>query len=238
MDMSVQLRTASGTLCTLSLSFNDDGPLGERAATIGDTGTYVARYDELNTGHGETVELASAPGVHLQDREFVAAIHAGRRPEADVTVVLPSYRILAKLEEQLDGARYQPCVTGFVMRPTPSTSTVIRVAGPHNSCGPAGVADPTRRPGRARCRPGASVTVAALKPAQQSLDRSVTAPYSTSAGPRRSDGRDAEGVRSAISSRVTTCGPTGTNVSTDLLSITWYRSRPSLASGDGRSTMV
>jgi len=109
MDMSVQLRTASGTLCTLSLSFNDDGPLGSVFRYIGDTGTYVARYDELNTGHGEPVELASADtGVHLQDREFVAAIHAGRRPEADVTVVLPSYRILAKLEEQLDAPATSP----------------------------------------------------------------------------------------------------------------------------------
>jgi 2-hydroxy-4-carboxymuconate semialdehyde hemiacetal dehydrogenase len=105
MDMSVQLRTSGGTLCTLSLSFNNDGPLGSVFRYIGDTGTYLARYDDLFTGHEEPVDLSAVPvpqnGIEGQDREFVAAIRQGREPESSVRAVLPSYRVLADLDAQL-----------------------------------------------------------------------------------------------------------------------------------------
>jgi 2-hydroxy-4-carboxymuconate semialdehyde hemiacetal dehydrogenase len=106
MDMSVQLRTSGGTLCTLSLSFNHDGPQGSVFRYITDTGTYIARYDDLTTGHGALVDLSSAGvpanGVEGQDREFLAAITRGRPPESGIESVLPSYRVLAGLHEQLD----------------------------------------------------------------------------------------------------------------------------------------
>ena len=105
MDLSVQLRTSGGALCTLSLSFNHDGPQGSVFRYITDKGTYIARYDELTTGHGEPVDLSSvrvpANGIEGQDREFIAAIAQGRRPESDITSVLPSYRVLAGLHERL-----------------------------------------------------------------------------------------------------------------------------------------
>lgn len=105
MDMSVQLRTSGGVICTLSLSFNNDGPLGSMFRYIGDTGTYVARYDELATGHGETVDLSGTPvpqnGIEGQDREFVDSIREGREPESSIAAVLPSYRVLAVLAAQL-----------------------------------------------------------------------------------------------------------------------------------------
>lgn len=105
MDMAISLRTESGAICLLSLSFNNDGPLGTFFRYIGDTGTYVARYDDLETGHGEPIDVSqvdvSMDGIELQDREFVAAIREGREPNASVAQVLPCYRTLAALEEQL-----------------------------------------------------------------------------------------------------------------------------------------
>lgn len=106
MDMSIQLRTENGAICTLSLSFNNDGPLGTFFRYIGDTGTYLARYDDLTTGKDEPIDVSgvdvSMDGIELQDREFVAAIREGREPNASIAQVIPCYRTLAALEEQLD----------------------------------------------------------------------------------------------------------------------------------------
>ncbi|MHB1970146.1 MAG: Gfo/Idh/MocA family oxidoreductase [Acidimicrobiales bacterium] len=105
MDMSIQLKTARDQLCTLSLSFNNDGPLGTTFRYIGDTGTYVARYDDLVTGRDEPIDVShvavSTDGIELQDREFLAAIDEGREPNASVHQVLDCYRVLGELEAQL-----------------------------------------------------------------------------------------------------------------------------------------
>ena len=108
MDMSIQLKSSSGAICTLSLSFNNDGPLGTFFRYIGDTGTYLARYDDLFNGKEEKIDVSkvdvSMNGIELQDREFVAAIHAGREPNSSVAKVLPCYRTLHQLEQQLNAA--------------------------------------------------------------------------------------------------------------------------------------
>jgi len=105
MDMSIQLQAANGALCTLSLSFNNDGPLGTFFRYIGDHGTYIARYDDLVTGRDEKIDVTavdvSVNGIELQDREFFAAIRAGREPNASVAQVLPCYEVLHRLELQL-----------------------------------------------------------------------------------------------------------------------------------------
>jgi len=105
MDMSIQLKSVTGAICTLSLSFNNDGPLGTYFRYIGDTGTYLARYDDLYTGKDEKIDVTqvavSMNGIELQDREFVAAIREGREPNASVAQVLPCYRTLHELERQL-----------------------------------------------------------------------------------------------------------------------------------------
>jgi 2-hydroxy-4-carboxymuconate semialdehyde hemiacetal dehydrogenase len=105
MDMSIQLKAASGAICTLSLSFNNDGPLGTFFRYIGDTGTYLARYDDLFNGKDEKIDVSgvdvSMNGIELQDREFFAAIKAGREPNASVSQVLPCYEVLHRLEQQL-----------------------------------------------------------------------------------------------------------------------------------------
>src|SRR3954467_7431999 len=99
MDMSIQLRAASGAICTLSLSFNNDGPLGTFFRYIGDTGTYIARYDELVTGRDQPIDVSgvavSMNGIELQDREFIAAIRERREPESSVAQVIDCYRVLA-----------------------------------------------------------------------------------------------------------------------------------------------
>jgi 2-hydroxy-4-carboxymuconate semialdehyde hemiacetal dehydrogenase len=105
MDMSIQLRTVSGAICTLSLSFNNDGPLGTFFRYICDNGTYIARYDDLVTGREQPVDVAkvavSMNGIELQDREFFAAIRERREPNASVAQVLPCYRTLHELEQSL-----------------------------------------------------------------------------------------------------------------------------------------
>lgn len=109
MDMSIQLKAESGAICTLSLSFNNEGPLGTFFRYICDNGTWLARYDDLVTGKEEAVDVSgvdvSMNGIELQDREFVAAIREGREPNASVAQVLPCYRVLDALEKQLEAAR-------------------------------------------------------------------------------------------------------------------------------------
>ena len=105
MDMSIQLKSENGAICTLSLSFNNDGPLGTFFRYIGDTGTWIARYDDLVTGREEPVDVSgvdvSMNGIELQDREFIAAISEGREPNSSVAQVLPCYRVLDQLGRQL-----------------------------------------------------------------------------------------------------------------------------------------
>jgi len=105
MDMSIQLKAANGAICTLSLSFNNDGPLGTFFRYIGDTGTYIARYDDLVNGKEEKIDVSkvdvSMNGIELQDREFFAAIREGREPNASVAQVLPCYQVLHDLDQQL-----------------------------------------------------------------------------------------------------------------------------------------
>ncbi len=105
MDMSIQLKAENGAICTLSLSFNNDGPLGTFFRYIGDTATYIARYDDLFTGKDEKIDVSkvdvSMNGIELQDREFFAAIREGREPNSSVAQVLPCYQTLDALEKQL-----------------------------------------------------------------------------------------------------------------------------------------
>jgi 2-hydroxy-4-carboxymuconate semialdehyde hemiacetal dehydrogenase len=105
MDMSIQLKAQNGAICTLSLSFNNDGPLGSFFRYVGDTGTYIARYDDLFTGREQKIDVSkvdvSMNGIELQDREFFAAIREGREPNASVSQVLPCYQVLHELSRQL-----------------------------------------------------------------------------------------------------------------------------------------
>jgi 2-hydroxy-4-carboxymuconate semialdehyde hemiacetal dehydrogenase len=107
MDMSIQLKSSKGQLCTLSLSFNNEGPLGTFFRYIGDTGTYVARYDDLIDGRDTVIDVSkvdvSMDGIELQDREFLAAIDEGREPNASAHQVLPCYRVLDTLDRQIRG---------------------------------------------------------------------------------------------------------------------------------------
>ena len=106
MDMSIQLKAANGAICTLSLSFNNDGPLGTFFRYIGDSATYIARYDDLFNGKDEKIDVStvdvSMNGIELQDREFFAAIREGREPNSSVASVLPCYQVLHQLEQQLN----------------------------------------------------------------------------------------------------------------------------------------
>jgi 2-hydroxy-4-carboxymuconate semialdehyde hemiacetal dehydrogenase len=107
MDMSIQLKAKSGAICTLALSFNNEGPLGSDFRYICDKGTWLARYDDLATGANEPVDLSgidvSMNGIELQDREFVAAIRGGREPLASVAQVISCYHVLDGLATQLAG---------------------------------------------------------------------------------------------------------------------------------------
>jgi 2-hydroxy-4-carboxymuconate semialdehyde hemiacetal dehydrogenase len=106
MDMSIQMRTPKGAICTLSLSFNNDGPLGTFFRYICDNGTYLCRYDDLFDGKNEQIDVSkvdvSMNGIELQDREFFAAIREGREVNASVRQVLPAMRALDTIERSLE----------------------------------------------------------------------------------------------------------------------------------------
>ena len=109
MDMSIQLKSSrAARSAPCQLSFNNDGPLGTFFRYIGDTGTYIARYDDLFDGKEEKIDVSkvdvSMNGIELQDREFFAAIREGREPNSSVAQVLPCYRTLHQLEQQLAAA--------------------------------------------------------------------------------------------------------------------------------------
>jgi 2-hydroxy-4-carboxymuconate semialdehyde hemiacetal dehydrogenase len=106
MDMSIGLKVPSGAICTLSLSFNNEGPLGTFFRYICDNGTYIARYDELLDGNSVPIDVSkvdvSMNGIELQDREFFAAIRERREPNASVGQCLPAMQTLARLERCLE----------------------------------------------------------------------------------------------------------------------------------------
>lgn len=105
MDMSIQLKTDTGKICTLSLSFNNDGPFGTFFRYVCDKDTYIARYDDLVNGKEEPIDVSqvavSMNGIELQDREFFSAIKEGREPNSSVAQVLPCYKVLHDLEQSL-----------------------------------------------------------------------------------------------------------------------------------------
>lgn len=105
MDMTIGMKSPSGAICTLSLSFNNDGPLGTFFRYIGDTGTYIARYDDLVDGREQPIDLSgvavSNNGIELIDREFVAAIQEGREPNSSFAQGLAAMRVLDQIEQQL-----------------------------------------------------------------------------------------------------------------------------------------
>ncbi len=106
MDMSIGLKSESGAICTLSLSFNNDGPLGTFFRYICDNGTYIARYDDLVDGREEPIDVSkvavSMNGIELQDREFISAIKEGREPNASVQQALSAMQVLDQIEQLLE----------------------------------------------------------------------------------------------------------------------------------------
>lgn len=105
LDMSINLKSKSGAICTLSLSFNNNGPLGTFFRYICDNGTYIARYDDLFDGYEKQIDVSkvavSMNGIELQDREFIAAIKEKREPNASVKQALNAMEVLNKLEQKL-----------------------------------------------------------------------------------------------------------------------------------------
>ncbi|WGY47496.1 Gfo/Idh/MocA family oxidoreductase [Vibrio sp. ABG19] len=106
MDMSIGLKVPSGAICTLSLSFNNDGPFGTFFRYICEEGTYIARYDDLCDGYDNPIDLSgvtvSNNGIELIDREFIAAIREGREPNSSVLQCLSAMETLHKLEQLLE----------------------------------------------------------------------------------------------------------------------------------------
>ncbi len=108
MDMGILMKTPSGKICTLSLSFNNKGPLGTFFRYICDNGTYIARYDDLLDGEEKRIDVSrvdvSMNGIELQDREFFSAIEERREPNASVGQALAAMRVLDRLEQILKKA--------------------------------------------------------------------------------------------------------------------------------------
>jgi 2-hydroxy-4-carboxymuconate semialdehyde hemiacetal dehydrogenase len=109
MDMGIVMKTPSGAICNLSLSFNSDGPIGSFFRYICDNGTYNAYYDDLVDGKKNPIDLTkvdvSMDGIELEDREFIAAIKAKREPNSSLAQVLPAMKVLGRLEQIVDPQR-------------------------------------------------------------------------------------------------------------------------------------
>jgi 2-hydroxy-4-carboxymuconate semialdehyde hemiacetal dehydrogenase len=109
MDMGIVAKVPSGSILTLSLSFNNDGPIGSFFRYICDNGTYKAYYDDLSDGKDQKIDLSkvdvSMDGIELEDREFIAAIKARREPNSSLAQVLPCMQVLGKLESIVDPQR-------------------------------------------------------------------------------------------------------------------------------------
>ncbi|MGA7971750.1 MAG: Gfo/Idh/MocA family oxidoreductase [Pseudolabrys sp.] len=109
MDMGIVAKTPSGAILTLSLSFNNDGPLGSFFRYICDNGTFLARYDDLFDGKNEPIDVSkvdvSMDGIELEDREFIAAIKEKREPNGSLAQLLPCMHVLGKLEQIVDPQR-------------------------------------------------------------------------------------------------------------------------------------
>jgi len=105
MDMAIIMKTPSGKLCTLSLSFNNDGPLGTFFRYICDNGTYLARYDDLFDGRDQQIDVSqidvSTNGIELIDREFISAIIGGREPNASLAQCLPAMQVMHEIEQKM-----------------------------------------------------------------------------------------------------------------------------------------
>ena len=106
MDMSIGMKATNGALCTLSLSFNNDGPFGTFFRYICDNGTYLARYDDLFDGNNNQIDLSdvavSNNGIELIDREFISAIKENRKPNSCVTDAISAMETLDKIERDLN----------------------------------------------------------------------------------------------------------------------------------------
>jgi 2-hydroxy-4-carboxymuconate semialdehyde hemiacetal dehydrogenase len=109
MDMNIGMKVPSGSICTLSLSFNNKGPLGTFFRYICDNGTFLARYDELVDGEQKPIDVSkvdvSMNGIELQDREFFAAIKEGREPNASVQQCFTAMQVLDRLEHMMEGVK-------------------------------------------------------------------------------------------------------------------------------------
>ena len=105
MDMSIGMKTEDKAICTLSLSFNNNGPFGTFFRYICDNGTYLARYDDLYDGDNKQIDLSgvdvSNNGIELIDREFISAIRENRTPNACVTDAIAAMETLDKIERDL-----------------------------------------------------------------------------------------------------------------------------------------
>ena len=110
MDMGILLKAPkSGSILTLSLSFNNNAQQGSFFRYIGDTGTYKAYYDDLSDGKDNVIDLTkvdvSMNGIELEDREFFAAIKEKRQPKSSVKDCLEAMRTLDRLEKVMNSQK-------------------------------------------------------------------------------------------------------------------------------------
>jgi 2-hydroxy-4-carboxymuconate semialdehyde hemiacetal dehydrogenase len=105
MDMAIIMKTPTGKLCTLSLSFNNDGPLGTYFRYICDNGTYLARYDDLFDGRDQQIDVSkidvSMNGIELIDREFINAIIDGHEPNSSLAQGLAAMQVMHRIEQAM-----------------------------------------------------------------------------------------------------------------------------------------
>jgi 2-hydroxy-4-carboxymuconate semialdehyde hemiacetal dehydrogenase len=103
MDISVAMKSTSGVLFTMAMSFNNKGPFGGFYRYIGEEETYKVYRDSMTDSEGKEVEFADTTlAFDRQDIEFVSAIREGREPESSAASVVPTMALLDKIDQAMN----------------------------------------------------------------------------------------------------------------------------------------
>jgi 2-hydroxy-4-carboxymuconate semialdehyde hemiacetal dehydrogenase len=102
MDMTVAMRSRSGQLFTMAMSFNNKGPFGGFYRYIGEEETYQVYRDSMTDGDGKDVPLDGTAAFDRQDVEFTSAVREGREVESSAASCLPAMALLDRIERSMN----------------------------------------------------------------------------------------------------------------------------------------
>jgi 2-hydroxy-4-carboxymuconate semialdehyde hemiacetal dehydrogenase len=104
MDLTVAMKSRTGPLFSMAMSFNNKGPFGGFYRYIGEEDTYKVYRDSMTDSEGKEVPLDPMPAFDRQDVEFVGAIREGRDPESSASSCVQTMALLDRIEKAMNKA--------------------------------------------------------------------------------------------------------------------------------------